>query len=96
MRRLKTQLDFPIVPLSSPFEIQSLKINGNTWYELNVISLKENPASAGGYSTSTKYKYVSIVYKGTFYDIRYVNLDEDGSCSESFDNFINTLAFKKE
>lgn len=76
--------------------VESLKINGNIWYELNVISLVENPASTGGYSQATKFKYVSMVYKGTYYDIRYVNLDNDGTCSSAYDKFIYTLAFGEE
>ena len=76
--------------------VEALQINGNTWYELNVISLKENPASSGGYSPATKFKYVAMVYKGTYYDIRYVNQDDDGTCSEAYDNFINSLSFIQE
>lgn len=73
-----------------------LKINGNSWQELNVIKLVENPSGTGGYSTSTKFKYVAIVYKGTYYDIRYANMDDDGTCSANYDSFINSLAFIEE
>lgn len=73
-----------------------LKINGNSWQELNIIKLVENPSGTGGYSTSTKFKYVAIVYKGTYYDIRYANMDDDGTCSASYDSFINSLAFTEE
>ncbi len=75
---------------------EELKVNGNTWQELNVLKLQENPSGTGGYSTSTRYKYVAMIYKGTFYDIRYANLDGDGTCSSFYDKFINSLSFEEE
>lgn len=75
---------------------EELKINGNTWQELNVIKLQENPSGTGGFSPSTKFKYVAMVYKGTYYDIRYANMNDNGDCSEAYDKFINSLAFKEE
>lgn len=75
---------------------EELKINGNTWQELNVIKLQENPSGTGGYSTDTKFKYIAMVYKGTYYDIRYSNQQSDGTCSAHYDNFINSLRFKEE
>ena len=76
-------------------QMQELRIKDNLWYELNVIEFQENPASSTGYSTLTKYRFVSMVYKGTYYDIRYVNIQNDSTCSASYDSFINTLSIEK-
>lgn len=73
-----------------------LKINGNTWQELSVLTFQENPSGVGGYSPSTKHKFVAMIYKGIVYDIRYSNVEEDGTCSAMYEKFINTLAFEKE
>ena len=72
---------------------EEIKIQDNVWSSLSVIQLQENTAGPGGYSSKTKYKYVSIVYKGNFYDIRYVNIQDDGTCSSMYDAFVQTLAF---
>lgn len=74
---------------------EEIKIQDNVWSALSVIQLQENTAGPGGYSSKTKYKYVSIVYKGNFYDIRYVNIQDDGTCSSMYDAFVQTLAFDK-
>ena len=75
---------------------EELKIDGNTWQELNVIKLQENPSGTGGFSTNTRFKYIAMIYKGTYYDIRYANLDGDGTCSAYYDSFIESISFQKE
>lgn len=71
----------------------SMKVNDNTWSEIIVSELQENPASAGGYSTVSKYRFVTIVYKGNFYEIRYVNLNDDATCSSMYDDLVESLEF---
>ena len=56
--------------------------------------MSENPAGTGGFSTSAKYRFVTIVYKGNFYEIRYVNLDSDNKCSAMYDSLVNSLEFE--
>ena len=70
------------------------KINGNKWSSLSVLEIVENPASNGGFSTVTKYKYISIVKDGNYYTIVYVNTEDDNTCSKAYDDFMNTLEFK--
>ena len=57
------------------------------------MELEKNAAGTGGYSPNVKFKYVSIVYKGSFYNIIYSNTRNDNECSSGFDQLIETLAF---
>lgn len=73
--------------------VEDIKINDNLWHALSIIEFQDNAAATGGYSKVTKYKYVSMVYKGNFYNIVYANTDNESTCSAMYDKFINTLAF---
>lgn len=75
-------------------QLNEIKIKDNMWSEITVAELKDNPAAAGGYSVSAKYRFVTMVYKGNFYEIRYVNIDEDNKCSAMYDDLIDSLEFK--
>lgn len=75
-------------------QLNEMRINGNVWSEILVAQLGENPAGTGGFSTSAKYRFVTIVYKGNFYEIRYVNLDSDNKCSAMYDSLVNSLEFE--
>lgn len=72
-----------------------MKINNNTWTEITVAELIDNPANIGGYSVSAKYRFVTMVYKGNFYEIRYVNLENSNECSAMYDNLLDSLEFDK-
>lgn len=72
---------------------EDMKINDNMWHSLSIMDLEQNAAGTGGYSPSIKFKYVSIVYKGSFYNIIYSNTRNDNDCSSGFDQLIQTLAF---
>ena len=74
---------------------EEYKINDNSWSGLSVLEMVENPAAAGDFSTITKYKYISIVRDGNYYNIVFANTSNDGECSAIYENFIKTLDFKK-
>jgi hypothetical protein len=74
-------------------QMNEMKINGNTWSEISVIQLKDNPASVGGYSPSAKYRFVTMIYNNKYYEIRYVNESEDNTCSAMYDDLITSLEF---
>ena len=38
-----------------------------------------------------KYKYVTIVHKGNFYDIVFANDSDDNKCSAMFDQFMESV-----
>ena len=69
---------------------KEMTINGSTWYSLNlfykVSASDESP-------TNLKYKYVTSMYKGYFYDIELVNNSNDTICGASLDNFSKSLKF---
>lgn len=71
----------------------TLNIDGNSWTEISVLELKEDPAGVGGYSTKVKYRFVTIVYNAEFYEIKYVNNDNDNTCSAMYNELINSLSF---
>ena len=71
-----------------------IKINDNKWSSLSILELTPNPAASGGFSTLTKYKYISIVKDGNYYNIVYANTENDSTCSKIFEDFTNTLDFK--
>lgn len=70
-----------------------MKVNDNTWSEIIVSELQDNPASSSGYSTVSKYRFVTIVYKGNYYEIRYVNLNDDNVCSSMYEDLVESLKF---
>lgn len=72
---------------------EDMTINDNMWHSLSIMELEKNAAGTGGYSPNVKFKYVSIVYKGSFYNIIYSNTRNDNECSSGFDQLIETLAF---
>ncbi len=76
-------------------QTEKFKINGNTWSSLSVLKIDINPASSGGVSKQTKYKYISIVYDNAYYNIVYANIDDDNECSNMYEDFVNTLEFEK-
>lgn len=72
------------------------KLNGYTWDALSVLEMVSNPASTGGFSTITKYRYISIVEDGNYYTVVFANTENDGECSSIYEEFINTLKINKK
>jgi len=63
--------------------------NDSTWYFLNIFyknSIEGNP-------TLLRYKYLTSIYKGYYYDIELVNNSNDSTCNASLDNFAKSLKF---
>ncbi len=65
-------------------------LNNSTWYYLNIF-YKSSISSKD--ATILKYKYMTSLYKGYFYDIELVNNSNDASCNASLDNFAGSLKF---
>ncbi len=66
------------------------KLNSSDWYYLNIF-YKATASSKD--ATVLKYKYLTSLYKGYYYDIELVNNSNDASCSASLDNFASSLKF---
>lgn len=67
-----------------------MEYNGATWYYLNLFyKTNVNDASA----THLRYKYLTAIYKGHFYDIELANNSNDNVCGASLDNFSKSLKF---
>ncbi len=67
----------------------SMSLKNVTWYYLNIFyrpSLNSEP-------TLLRYKYLTSLYKGYYYDIELINNSNDVSCSASLDNFVGSLEF---
>ncbi len=67
-----------------------MEYNGATWYYLNLF-FKNNTSDAS--ATHLKYKYLTAIYKGHFYDIELANNSNDNVCGASLDNFSKSLKF---
>lgn len=68
----------------------SFTLDNNTWYYLNIFykaSLTSKEANI------LKYKYLTSLYKGYFYDIELVNNSNDATCNAALDNFASSLKF---
>lgn len=66
-----------------------MELNNATWYYLNLFY----KTSVDGEPTHLKYKYITSMYNGYFYDIELVNNSNDALCSASLDNFSKSLKF---
>lgn len=66
-----------------------MTMRGSVWYFLNIF-YKTSPK---GSPTALRYKYLTSVYKGYYYDIELVNNSNDATCNASLDNFAKTLEF---
>ena len=67
----------------------SLTLNDATWHYLNIF-YKETKDSE---PTQLRYKYLTSVYNGFYYDIALVNNSNDAACKASLDNFARSLKF---
>lgn len=72
-----------------PTESQ-MELNSATWYYLNLF-YKTNTTDAS--ATHLRYKYLTAIYKGHFYDIELANNSNDNVCGASLDNFSKSLKF---
>ena len=68
----------------------SMTVNDATWYYLNLF-YKINASDQS--PTNLKYKYLTSMYKGYFYDIELVNNSNDTICGAALDNFSKSLKF---
>ena len=67
------------------------RISGDT-----VICAKQKSSSRRALfslSISLRYKYLTAIYKGHFYDIELANNSNDNVCGASLDNFSKSLKF---
>lgn len=64
-------------------------LNENEWYYLNIFYKKSLNSDA----TLLKYKYLTSMYKGYYYDIELINNSNDTLCNASLDNFTKSLRF---
>lgn len=67
-------------------------LNEATWYYLNVFYRKSLDSEA----TQLRYKYLTSMFDGYFYDIQLVNNSNDAVCNASLDNFSKSLEFIKK
>ena len=72
-----------------PTESQ-MELNSATWYYLNLF-YKTNTSETS--ATLLRYKYLTAIYKGHFYDIELANNSNDNVCGASLDNFSKSLKF---
>jgi hypothetical protein len=69
-----------------------LTLNESSWHYLNVFYKKDVTSAP----TQLRYKFLTSLYKGYYYDIVLVNNSNDASCNASLDNFARTLKFIDE
>jgi hypothetical protein len=74
---------------------EELKINGKMWSSLGIFYYKKDGNEIGGKAPLAKYRYTSILNKGDFFAIIFVNTYEDSDCQDKYDDFIKTLNFKE-
>lgn len=67
-------------------------LNDTTWYALNIFYKEKENSDP----TLLRYKYLSSMYDGFYYDIELVNNSNDEHCSASLDNFAKSLKFIKK
>lgn len=74
---------------------ETLNIGENNWSSLSILTIAPNPAEDGGTQTIVKYRYVSIIYKGNYYQVVYANNDNNNECSSMYDSMIDSMAFEE-
>ena len=67
-------------------------LNEATWYYLNIFYRTSLESEA----TQLRYKYMTSMFDGYFYDIQLVNNSNDALCNASLDNFSKSLKFIKK
>lgn len=67
----------------------SLTLNDASWHYMNVFYKKDKTSEP----TQLRYKFLTSLYKGYYYDIVLVNNSNDAVCNASLDNFSRSLKF---
>lgn len=67
----------------------SLTLNDSSWHYLNIFYKKDLTSQP----TQLRYKFLTSMYKGYYYDIVLVNNSNDSACTASLDNFSRSLKF---
>ena len=70
----------------------TMTINEIEWHYLNLFY---RDASGSGF-TSLRYRYITSLYNGRYYNIEFFNNSNDVKCTNSIDGFSRTLEFLKE
>lgn len=70
-----------------------ITINDNKWETLTIIYIKQNDDEKK-IETYEKYIYSSIFKDGEYYNIIYVNVNNDSKCKSLYDEFKKTLVIK--
>lgn len=74
---------------------EELKINNYLWSSLGIFYYPKDGNQIGGKAPLAKYRYTSILNKGNFFAIIFVNTYEDQDCQEKYNEFTKTLNFKE-
>ena len=67
----------------------SVTINGNRWYYLNVFY----PEKENGPAVVLKYRFMTIVKDGFTYSVELRNNSNEAKCSAALDNFVRSFTF---
>ncbi|MGN1372023.1 MAG: hypothetical protein ACI4XM_07120 [Candidatus Coprovivens sp.] len=67
----------------------SLTLNDASWHYMNIFYKKDKTSEP----TQLRYKFMTSMYKGYYYDIILVNNSNDTACNASLDNFARSLKF---
>lgn len=67
----------------------SLILNDASWHYMNIFYKKDKTSEP----TQLRYKFLTSLYKGYYYDIVLVNNSNDATCNASLDNFSRSLKF---
>lgn len=67
----------------------SLTLNDASWHYMNIFYKKDKTSEP----TQLRYKFLTSMYKGYYYDIVLVNNSNDAACNASLDNFSRSLKF---
>lgn len=70
-----------------------ITINDNKWETLTILYIKKNDAEQK-IETYEKYIYSSIFKNGEYYNIIFVNVNNDSKCKSLYDEFKKTLVIK--
>ena len=74
---------------------EELKINEYMWSSLGIFYYGKDGNQIGGKAPLARYRYTSILNKGDFFAIIFVNTYEDADCQSKYDEFVKTLNFKE-
>lgn len=67
-----------------------LTLNESSWHYMNIFYRPDEKTEE---ASALRYKYLTTVYKGYYYNITLINYTNDSTCNASLDNFARTLKF---